>query len=65
MGSRISTNQIPQTSQRLNPPPKCIQGIPMAPAGNVAEDCLIWHPWEGRPWCFGDLMIQDRRILGH
>ena len=21
----------------------------MAPAAYLAEDCLIWHQWEGRP----------------
>ena len=46
----ISTNQTPsQSSQRLNHQAKYAQGIPMAPAGYVAEDSLICHDWEGTP----------------
>jgi hypothetical protein len=37
----------------------------MAPAGYVAEDCLIWHHWEGSPWSHGVLITQDRGMLGH
>jgi hypothetical protein len=31
------------------PPTKGYTGVPMAPAGYVAEDCLIWHHCEGSP----------------
>ena len=44
-----SSNQTLQSSPDLNHQPKCTQGIPMAPNGYVAEDCLIWDHWEGIP----------------
>jgi hypothetical protein len=51
----IPTNQTPQSSQGLNHQPKSTQGVPMAPAGYVTEEYLIWHHWEGSPlvlWSF-------------
>jgi hypothetical protein len=36
----------------------------MAPAGYVAEDCLIGHHWSEAPWSCGGTMAQDRRKLG-
>ena len=47
-----------------NPPTKeYTWGGPMAPAGYVAEDCLIWHHWEGHLWFCVGLMTQDRGTL--
>jgi hypothetical protein len=40
-GRMISTNQTSPNSQQLNHQPKSTQGVPMAPPGYVAEDCLI------------------------
>jgi hypothetical protein len=45
----ISANQNLQSSQGLNHQPKSKQGVPMAPAGYVAEDYIICHHWEGSP----------------
>jgi hypothetical protein len=45
----ISTNQMPGSSQGLNHQPRSTEWISMASAGYVAEDSLIWHPWEGSP----------------
>jgi hypothetical protein len=42
-GRTISTNQTSQSYQEINNQPKSTQGIPMAPAGYVAEDYLIWN----------------------
>jgi N-acetylmuramoyl-L-alanine amidase CwlA len=41
IGSIISTNQNPHTSQGLTHQPKCTQGVSMAPAECVAEECLM------------------------
>ena len=44
----ISTNQTPQSSQRLNHQTKSIHGQFNGSARYVSEDHLIWHQWEGR-----------------
>ena len=38
----------------------------MAPSGYVAEECLIWHHWEGSPlvlWKFDDPAQGNARAL--
>jgi hypothetical protein len=45
----ISTKKDLPTLPGTNHQPKNTQGVPMAPVGYVAEDCLIWHHWEGSP----------------
>ena len=45
----ISTNKTLQSFPRLNYQPKSTEGVPMVATGYVAEDCLIWHHWEGSP----------------
>jgi hypothetical protein len=42
-----SINQIPQSSQGLNHEPKSIHGLIHGSTTYVAEDCLMWHQWEG------------------
>jgi hypothetical protein len=49
IGRTISNNRIPQSSQERNHQSKNTQGLPMAPAEYVAEDCLIWYHWKGSP----------------
>ena len=58
----ISTNQTLQSIQGLSHQSKSTQGVPMTPAGYVAEDCLI-NGW-GALWSCGGLMTQDREMLG-
>ena len=43
----ISTNWTPQSCQGLNYQPKSIY-MEGYMALTIAEDCLIWHHWEGR-----------------
>ena len=41
-------------------------GGPMAPAGYVVEDCLIWYHWEGSPlvlWRLDDGEEEIVRVL--
>jgi hypothetical protein len=33
----------------------------MAPAAYVAEDCLIWYHWEGRPLVLWRLHVPSKR----
>ena len=47
IGRTITTNWIPQSSQRQNHQPKRVY---MDPATSAAEDGLICHQWEGRPF---------------
>jgi hypothetical protein len=42
----VSTNQAPQSSQKLSYQPKNIHWA----GPYVAEDCCVWRQWEGR--CF-------------
>jgi hypothetical protein len=42
---------------KTKPPTKGTQRKPMAPAGYVAEACLIWHHWEVSP--FALLRLDD------
>jgi hypothetical protein len=45
----ISTIQTLSELPRTKPPTKELEG-PMAPAGYVAEDGLVWHQWEKGPF---------------
>jgi hypothetical protein len=36
----------------------------MALAAYVAEDGLVWHQWEGKPWVLEGLMPQRRGMIG-
>jgi len=63
IGRTISTNQIPQSSQGLNHQRVHMEG-PMTPAAYVAEDGLVRHQWEERPWSCEGSMPHCRRMLG-
>jgi hypothetical protein len=52
--TRISINQTPPHTHTLAPRNETInQRIhmegPITPTAYVAEDCFIWHQWEGSP----------------
>ena len=50
--TKISTNQTSPEFPGAKPPTKeyiHMEG-PMAPAAYVAEDDLVWHQWEERPF---------------
>jgi hypothetical protein len=36
----------------------------MAPAAYVAEDCLIWCQWEGRPLVLWRLVVRQQWVAG-
>jgi hypothetical protein len=60
----VSTNCAPQNSQGLNPQPKSILSLPMAPTTYVAEDCFIWHQWKGRPSVLCRLVAPEKGDAG-
>jgi hypothetical protein len=57
----ITTNQTPQSSQRLSHQPSVHMKGPMAPAAYVAEDGLNGR---GGPWSSGGSMSQCRGMPG-
>jgi hypothetical protein len=51
IGRTIPINQDtrPQELPGTKPPIRVYMEGPMAPVAYVAEDDLIWHPWDGMP----------------
>jgi hypothetical protein len=50
IGRTISANQKPYSSQGLTTNQRVHMEGSKAPATYAAEDSLIWHQWDGRPW---------------
>jgi hypothetical protein len=58
----ISTTPLPYSS--LNYQRKSTQqGTLVAPDAYVAEDCFIWHQWEGSPSRLDDPVYVNARAL--